>query len=104
MHLLHSLSFFVAHFDICITASHLPGIINVTADHLSRGNMCEAFKATPSLTQHPAIIPSSAFRLISPHTLDWTSPGFLKLFQITLSSISHATLPCTYTSQLYAHA
>ena len=83
MHLLRSLSFFVAHFDI----SHLPGLINVTADHLSHGNMCQAFKVTPSLIQHPAIIPSSAFKLISPHILDWISHGFLQLFQITLSSI-----------------
>ena len=87
MHLLRSLSFFVAHFDIYITSSHLPGVINVTTGHLSHGNMCQAFKATPFLTQHPAIIPSSAFRQISPHTLNWTSPGFLQLFQITLSSI-----------------
>ena len=87
MQLLCSLSCFVAHFDICITASHLPGVINVTVDHLSCGNMCQAFKATPSLTQYSAIIPSSASGLISPHTLDWISPGFLQLFQITLSSI-----------------
>ena len=86
MHLLRSLSFFVAHFT-SITASHLPGVINVTVDHLSCGNMYQAFKATPSLTQHPAIIPSSTFRLISPHTLDWIFPGFLKLFQITIPSI-----------------
>ena len=78
MHLLRSLSFFVAHFDIYITASHLPGVINVTADHLSCGYMCQAFEVTPTLTQHPAIIPSAAFRLISPHTLDWISLGFLQ--------------------------
>ena len=35
MHLLHSLWFFVAYFDIYVTASHLPGLINITADHLS---------------------------------------------------------------------
>ena len=101
MHLLRSLSFFLLHISTSVLLPltyKLPGVINVTADHLSRGNMCEAFKATPSLTQHPAIIPSSAFWLISPHTLDWASTGFLQLFQLTLS------LPCTYMSQLYAHA
>ena len=77
----------MAHFDIYITASHLPGVINVTADHLSRGYICQAFEVTPTLAQHPAIIPSAAFRLISPHTLDWISPGFLQLFQQTLSCI-----------------
>ena len=49
MHLPHSLSFFVAYFNICITASHLPGVINATVNHLSLGNMCQAFKVTPSL-------------------------------------------------------
>ena len=39
MHLLHSLSFFVAHFDIYLTASHLLGVISVTVDHLSQGSL-----------------------------------------------------------------
>ena len=38
-------------------------------------------------TQHPATIPSSAFRLISPHTLDWIPSSFLQLFQMILSCI-----------------
>ena len=57
------------------------------ADHLSRGNMHQAFEVAPTLTQHPTVIPPSAFRLISPYTLDWKPPGFLQLFQQTLSYI-----------------
>ena len=38
MHLLHSLRFFITHFIITITVTHLPGETNTTADHLSRGN------------------------------------------------------------------
>ena len=57
MHLLCSLSFFAAHFDIYITTSHLPGIINVTADHLSHGHTSQAFEATLTLAQHPTAIP-----------------------------------------------
>ena len=57
MHLLRSLWFFVAHFDIYVTASHLPGLINITADHLSRGNVAQAFTVTPTLAQHPTLIP-----------------------------------------------
>lgn len=57
MHLLRSLSFFIAHFDIYITASHLPGVINVTADHFSCGNVGQAFEVTSTLTQYPTIIP-----------------------------------------------
>ena len=49
MHLLHSLWLFLAHFDIYVTASHLPGLINITADHLSQGNTAQAFEVTPTL-------------------------------------------------------
>ena len=87
MHLLHSLWFFVAHFDIYVTASHLPGVISITADHLSRGNMAQAIAVTPTLAPHPSLIPLSVMRLISPHTLDWTLPSFLQLFQQMLSCI-----------------
>ena len=87
MHLLCSLSFFAAHFDIYITASHLPGIINVTVDYLSHGHTSKAFEATLTLAQHPTAIPPLPFKLISPHTLDWTSPGFLQLFHDILSYI-----------------
>ena len=45
MHLLCSLLFFMANFDIYVTASHLLGVINVTADHVSRGNLHQAFQA-----------------------------------------------------------
>ena len=60
MHLLRSLWFFVAHFDIYVTASHLAGLINITADHLSRGNMTQAVAVTPTLAQHPSLIPISS--------------------------------------------
>ena len=46
IHLLRCLWFFVAHFDIQITATYLPGTLNITADHLSRGNLIQAFLAT----------------------------------------------------------
>ena len=39
MHLLRSLWFFTAHFDLAITTYHIPGILNCAADHLSRNNL-----------------------------------------------------------------
>jgi len=71
MHLLRTLSFFVAYFDLHLTVSHLPGVINVTADHLSQGNQHQAFQACPSLASQPTTI--------SPDRLDWTSPQFPQL-------------------------
>ena len=49
MHLLRFLWFFVAHFAIHVTASHLPGLISITADHLYWGNMAQAVAVTPTL-------------------------------------------------------
>ena len=71
---------FVAHFDICITGSHLPGVISVTANHLSWQHV-SGYEVTPTLMQHPAIIPSSAFRLLSPHTLKWIPLVFCSCFK-----------------------
>ena len=59
---------FVAHFDIYITASHLPGVINVTADHLSRGNMRQAFEVAPTLTTSHSYTPFCLQANFSLHT------------------------------------
>jgi len=91
MHLLRALSFFVAYFDMHLTASHLPGVINVTADHLSRGNQHQAFHACPSLASQPTMIPPSAIQLISPNRLDWTASQFPQLFQQILSFVCYQT-------------
>ena len=49
MHLLPSLWFLVTYFDIYVTTSHLPGLITITPDHLSLGNMAQAFTVTPTI-------------------------------------------------------
>jgi len=65
MHLLRSLSFFIANFDIHLTATHLPGIVNVTADHLSHGNTYQASQ----LNAESYYNTPSAFKLVSPHQI-----------------------------------
>ena len=84
----------MAHFDIYHTASHLPGVINVTADHLFHGNLHQAFQATLSLSPEPSLVPPSAFELLSSYSLDWTSPHFPQLFQQTFI-ICLSTVPLT---------
>ena len=39
MHLLCSMWFFVAHYDMLITVTHIPGAINSTVDYISRNSM-----------------------------------------------------------------
>jgi len=70
--------------NIYLTATHLPGTFNVTADHLSRGNLHQAFQVFPTLSLEPTVIPPSVFQLISPYKLNWISPHFFQLFQQTI--------------------
>ena len=87
MHLLRCLWFFAALFQIRIIATHIPGIDNVAADMLSRNLLSEFQEAYPQASQFPSFIPTPLLTLLSPRQLDWTSPGFLLLFQETLSII-----------------
>ena len=70
MNLLCCLWFFAAHFDIYVTATHLSGAANVTADHLSHDRLTLAFQSAPTLDKQPTHLPSSVFLLISPQSLD----------------------------------
>ena len=53
MHLLRSLWFFVAHFDIDLKCKHIAGVDNSTADHLSRDNLHLFFHLHPQVTMEP---------------------------------------------------
>ena len=87
MHLLHCLWFFAALFQIRTTATHIPGINNVTADMLSRNLPAEFQRAYPQASQYLLFVPIPLLTLLSPKQLDWTSPGFQSLFQEALSII-----------------
>ena len=84
MHLLRCLWLFTAYFDISITACHLPGVENTSADMLSRNQMHQFFRLHPEASHAPTFLPQPLLRLISPHQLDWTSPAFIKLFKQTV--------------------
>ena len=84
MHLLRCLWFFAALFQIRITATHIAGIDNVAADMLSRNLLLQFQEAYPQASQFPSYVPIPLLTLLSPRQLDWTSPGFLSLFQETL--------------------
>ena len=68
---------FTALFDIDITATHISGINNKTADILSRNQLKEFFAANLEASQFPTLVPLSLLSLIAPQQLDWTSPSFM---------------------------
>ena len=83
MQFLRCLWFFVAHFHIFVTVIHLLGVMNITANNLSRRNLALALQSNPTLSQQPIHLPPSIPCIASPQGLDWTSPKFLKLFAIS---------------------
>ena len=85
MHLLRSLWFFIAYFDITITATHLPGAMNTTANHLSHGKLILACQSNPALSPQPTHLSPSLSRI-----LDFPSipTGVPRNFVITSPDIS----------------
>ena len=65
MHLLRSLWFFVAYFDIDIKCKHIAGVNNSTADHLSRGNLHSFFCLHPQATRQPTPLPPPLLQILA---------------------------------------
>ena len=76
MHLLRCLWFLTAIFDIQITVSHIPGVLNTSADLLSRNQLKQFLMLHPQASTVPTPIPSALTSLISPKKPDWTSSSF----------------------------
>ena len=76
MHLLRSLWFFAATFDINIVSQHIPGEVNIPADMLSRNNLTQFFFSQPQENRLPALLPPPLLYIVSPQKPDWTSHSF----------------------------
>ena len=83
MHLLHSLWFFVAYYDIKI--EHIAGVHNGTAEQISRSNMQQFFFSNPQANLLPTSLPPELLQIMSVAKLDWTSPRFAQMFNIIIS-------------------
>ena len=71
-HLLRCLWFFSAHFDIRVVASHIPGVVNIAADQLSRNKSMEFLQANSHASRTPVPFPTCFLKLVSPQKQDWT--------------------------------
>ena len=74
-HLLRILAFATAVLDIQVTACHLPGVHNTSADALSRNRVQQFFSLNPSAV--PEIIPPE---LVFNRELSWTLPNWMGLW------------------------
>ena len=89
MKLLRTLWLFVAFFDISTQATHIPGVQNNSADHLSRNNMTQFRQSRPNMSFLPDPIPAPLLEMVSLKAPDWTSPRINALFQLVLKELSY---------------
>ena len=89
MHLLRSLWFFVAVFDIKIWVEYIAGISNCAADMLSRNNLAQFSLSYPQVCRLLTPIPAPLLEIVSHKGSDWTNPSFGLLFATTMQLVQH---------------
>ena len=81
MHVMRSLFFIVAHYQISLRACHVPGAQNEIADAISRDNLSLFFSllqaANPTLTHLTELLVA----LLVTEQPDWTSTAWSQLFK-----------------------
>lgn len=87
MRLLRSLFFFCATYDISISARHIAGVLNKSADALSRNNLPLFFTINPQAQPQPTAVPDELLELVFNRNLLWTSPNWTNLFATILASV-----------------
>ena len=85
MHLLRTLTFFTAYYDIELIAEHIPGVANTAADHLSRNNMLLFSCLHPQAQPLPTPLPSPLLVMLTLPWEDWTATSFRSQFSNILS-------------------
>ena len=76
MHLLRSLYFFLAEWDIALRAEHIPGVQNTAADAISRNQLQVFRQVAPGAQDQPAGIPAAVLQLLVEERPDWTSAAW----------------------------
>jgi len=88
MRLMRALYFCCTSYNVTISARHIPGVLNTSADALSRGNLPTFLALNPQASPQPAVVPADLLELVFNRGLLWTSPSWTKLFNSTLTTVS----------------
>ena len=83
MHLLRCLVFYSAFFRFQFVAEHVPGILNVAADAISRNNLPLFFSIFPQIPR--VAIPQSVLDLLVTRRPNWGSRDWTRLFVCSLT-------------------
>ena len=84
MHLMRSLFFFTARFNMSLVAEHIPGRHNEAADAVSRNNLALFYQQVPGAEQLPTPIPQELWETLVTHQPDWTSVNWRAQFSTIL--------------------
>ena len=87
MHFLRCLWFFTAFFNIRVTATHIRGVNNSSADRLSRNQAEHYLLNNPQATRTPTLLLPPLLLIVTSSKSDWTSPSFQKHFKETIATI-----------------
>ena len=87
MHLIRSLFFVVARFNIIVRAEHIPGVKNVAADALSRNNSTLFRTQVPSAQDAPSRIGPELMQALVTDKPDWTSVNWTDLLASSLRRV-----------------
>jgi hypothetical protein len=87
MHLVRSLFFVLATWDISLHSRHIPGVFNTVADAISRDDITLLFSKVPSADPHPTPIPAELVELLITSQPDWTVPSWGRLFENCLQQV-----------------
>ena len=84
MHLLRSLFFWLATFQVTIVGEHIPGCHNGPADALSRNNVSSFISQVPQAHQQPSEVHQELIELLLTHRPDWTLQSWTVLLESIL--------------------
>ena len=87
MHLLRSLWFFTAHYDVDLVCEYIVGVANTTADHLSRNNNSLFFSQNTDASLLPTPLPAPLLQITNIQGPDWTSAHCSQLFISTINTV-----------------
>ena len=80
MHLMRTLFFVMARFNMVLVAAHVPGRENEAADALSRDNLPFFYAQVPNAARSPSRVPQELLELLIRRQPDWTSADWRSLF------------------------
>ncbi len=82
-HMVRCLYFYTSLYSFQFVVEHVPGVLNVAADALSRNNLQLFSSLVPQGTHH--VIPASVIDLLVRRKPDWGSQPWIELFTSTLT-------------------